>query len=230
MCVVPAALPPHQVLEHNTAGFKLHDRAVHVFGEAARVTSFAAACAKGASLAELGALMDASHASCRDLYECSCAELEELIALAKENGAVGARLTGAGWGGCAVMLLPAAEAAGFVEAMKGKYFAKRVAGGAQHTVSRAALRLWRCVRARVRASPELGFLTVLTKRSAHPVLRRSGVVKKEELGDCIFATEPGAGAAILKLPVAAVAQPPAAKPATAAVAAAKPAAPVRPRP
>lgn len=94
------------------------------------MTRFAAACAKGASLAELGALMDGSHASCRDQYECSCDELEELIALAKQNGAVGARLTGAGWGGCAVMLLPAAEAGKFVEVMKEKYFAKRVASGA----------------------------------------------------------------------------------------------------
>lgn len=39
--------------------------------------------------------MDASHASCRDLYECSCAELDELVAQARAAGALGARLTGA---------------------------------------------------------------------------------------------------------------------------------------
>ena len=43
---------------------------------------------------ELGNLMDESHASCRDLFECSCAELDELVSLAKQAGAWGSRLTG----------------------------------------------------------------------------------------------------------------------------------------
>ncbi len=45
-------------------------------------------------LSELGALMDASHASCAELYQCSCGELDTLVKVAKEAGALGARLTG----------------------------------------------------------------------------------------------------------------------------------------
>ena len=78
----------------------LRARALHAFGEAQRVHAFAAACAAGAPLADLGRLLDASHASCRDLYACSCVELDALCAVAREAGALGARLTGAGWGGC----------------------------------------------------------------------------------------------------------------------------------
>jgi hypothetical protein len=47
------------------------------------------------AMADLGALMDASHASCSKLYECSCPELDSLVAVAKGAGALGARLTGA---------------------------------------------------------------------------------------------------------------------------------------
>lgn len=187
-----------QVLEHCKGGFKLHDRAVHVFGEAGRVTRFAAACAKGASLEDLGALMDASHASCRDLYECSCDELEELIGLAKASGAVGARLTGAGWGGCAVMLLPAAQAGGFVEAMKEKFFATRVASGASPLWSDAALLFLLLASHPFRISA-LSTTSGLTSVCDSSRALSLGIVKKEDLAECIFATEPGAGAAIFKL-------------------------------
>jgi galactokinase len=72
--------------------------------EADRVVSAEAALLAG-DWAGLGALMDASHASCRDDYQVSCAELEELVAAAKQAGALGARLTGAGFGGCTVNLV-----------------------------------------------------------------------------------------------------------------------------
>ncbi len=81
------------------AVFHLQQRAQHVFSEACRVLQFKATCQDAslegeAKLAELGALMDASHASCAGLYQCSCTELDDLVALAKEAGALGARLTG----------------------------------------------------------------------------------------------------------------------------------------
>lgn len=61
--------------------FKLHQRAKHVYGEAARVQQFQSVCdSEGAdSIQTLGELMNQSHASCRDLYECSCPELDQLV-------------------------------------------------------------------------------------------------------------------------------------------------------
>lgn len=61
--------------------FKLHQRAKHVYGEAARVLRFQSVCdsERAESIQILGDLMNQSHASCRDLYECSCPELDQLV-------------------------------------------------------------------------------------------------------------------------------------------------------
>ncbi|CAD5210146.1 unnamed protein product [Bursaphelenchus xylophilus] len=79
-------------------------RAVHVFDEAKRVDDFENACLEK-DLIQMGALMNKSHFSCKDLYECSCPEMDELTEKCRESGCKGARLTGAGWGGCAVALV-----------------------------------------------------------------------------------------------------------------------------
>ena len=54
-----------------------------------------------------------THASLRNDYEVSTPELDTFVEAAKEHGARGARLTGAGFGGCAIALVPEGETAEF---------------------------------------------------------------------------------------------------------------------
>ncbi|CAF0914454.1 unnamed protein product, partial [Brachionus calyciflorus] len=72
----------------------------------------------------LGRLMNESHESCRKLYECSCDELDELVDVCRQSGAYGSRLTGAGWGGCAVSLIPKDKLEDFLKSVKEKYYNK----------------------------------------------------------------------------------------------------------
>ena len=76
----------------------------HVVTENTRVAAFADALARG-EIAEAGALMTASHRSLRDNFEVSTPELDLLVELSVGEGAYGARLTGAGFGGCIVALV-----------------------------------------------------------------------------------------------------------------------------
>lgn len=83
-------------------------RARHVIGEIAR-TEQAAAEVRRANWREAGQLMYASHESLRDDYEVSCPELDAIVEIARgigEGGGVfGCRMTGGGFGGCAVALV-----------------------------------------------------------------------------------------------------------------------------
>jgi len=82
----------------------LRSRAVHVVGETARAR-FAAQLLQSGKLKQFGQLLYESHESCRRLYACSAPELDTVVAAAKRAGALGARLTGAGWGGAAIVLV-----------------------------------------------------------------------------------------------------------------------------
>jgi galactokinase len=82
-------------------------RASHVIAENLRPAALADAFADG-NLERAGRLMMHSHASLRDLYEVSSPELDALVDLAiVQPGCTGARLTGAGFGGCAIALAEA---------------------------------------------------------------------------------------------------------------------------
>ncbi|KAK9826693.1 hypothetical protein WJX74_010258 [Apatococcus lobatus] len=117
----------------DVGGFRLQSRALHVFAEADRVLAFRDVCTGDApgehKLESLGCIMDESQASCRDLYHCSCAELEALIAVQKKAGALGSRLTGAGWGGCTVSLVREGAVEAFIRAVKDQYFKQCISEG-----------------------------------------------------------------------------------------------------
>ena len=84
---------------------EVRKRTEHVLREVER-TFLARAALLAGDFAGMGAFMTASHASLRDLYEVSCAELDVLVdAASTSDGCHGARLTGAGFGGCIVMLV-----------------------------------------------------------------------------------------------------------------------------
>lgn len=80
-------------------------RVAHVVLEDQRVLDATAAMKRG-DLEELGILMYHSHESLRDLYEVSSPDLDAVVEIAREagEGVYGARMTGAGFGGCAIVL------------------------------------------------------------------------------------------------------------------------------
>jgi galactokinase len=84
-------------------------RARHVVSENARVLAASAALRVGAH-GVLGELLSTGHASLRDDFEVSTPELDALVAMLADGGALGARLTGAGFGGCVVAVVPRDEA------------------------------------------------------------------------------------------------------------------------
>ncbi|KAK5106623.1 galactokinase [Lithohypha guttulata] len=109
--------------------FKLQQRALHVVQEARRVISFKDTLSANAGqkltqdqLSYLGDLMNKTQGSCRDIYECSCSEIDDICAIARNNGALGSRLTGAGWGGCTVHLVPQGKVDTVTEALKREYY------------------------------------------------------------------------------------------------------------
>jgi galactokinase len=90
-------------------------RARHVISENARTLAAVAAMRRDDGLA-LGRLMNESHASLRDDFEVSSEELNVMVELAQgQAGCLGARMTGAGFGGCAVALVLAGSVPSFVE-------------------------------------------------------------------------------------------------------------------
>jgi galactokinase len=82
----------------------LDRRVRHVIEENARVDATVDAL-RAADLAAVGALLDASHASLRDLYEASTPAVERTVGALKAGGAAGARMVGGGFGGHVLALL-----------------------------------------------------------------------------------------------------------------------------
>jgi galactokinase len=72
-----------------------------------------------------GMLMNGSHASLADDYEVSIPELDELVGIARDAGSVGARLTGAGMGGCIVALCARENVDDVLRSIEGSFYAAR---------------------------------------------------------------------------------------------------------
>jgi galactokinase len=124
----------------------VYRRAKHVVAEIPRPLAMAHAL-EGGDLRTAGQLMNDSHASLRDLYEVSSPELDVMTAEARSHrGCFGARLTGAGFGGCAVALVAADDVDDFMAHVRRGYknrtgrdantFASRPAEGAHLVGSR----------------------------------------------------------------------------------------------
>jgi galactokinase len=80
-------------------------RCRHVVLENERVQQ-AVGCLSERNLTQFGKFMNESHASLRDDYQVSCRELDVLVELTqKQKGVLGARMTGAGFGGCTVAIM-----------------------------------------------------------------------------------------------------------------------------
>lgn len=99
----------------------VYRRAHHVITEDDRTKAARDAMGAG-EMTRLGQLMDASDFSLRDDYEVTCMELDAMTAMARSlPGCYGARMTGAGFGGCAVMLVANEQVESFTAALMGAY-------------------------------------------------------------------------------------------------------------
>lgn len=101
---------------------KVYDRAKHVVEECARVLESADALQKG-DLKTFGEYLNQSHYSLRDLYEVTGAYLDALSQREREfPGCIGARMTGAGFGGCTVALVEKSKVDEFIKYVDEKYY------------------------------------------------------------------------------------------------------------
>ncbi|KAK9370582.1 ribosomal protein S5 domain 2-type protein [Lipomyces kononenkoae] len=128
--------------------FQFRARALHVLEEAERVKKYCEMLNHAPAehgdidgeekyLRALASIMTASHTSCRDLFDCSCAQLDEIVSLALANGAYGSRLSGAGWGGATVSLVPKDKAVEFVQCLKKEYYLKHFPGISEEKINDA---------------------------------------------------------------------------------------------
>ncbi|MCF7890917.1 galactokinase [Candidatus Bipolaricaulota bacterium] len=99
---------------------KLANRVEHVVRENERVEE-AANCFRQGRIKEVGELFYASHSSLRDLYEVSSPELDFLIEFARAEGIPGARMTGGGFGGSTIHLVPEGQTDDYLERAVGEF-------------------------------------------------------------------------------------------------------------
>ncbi len=100
---------------------EIEKRARHVIEEIER-TRAGRTCLEMGDIDSFGKCMNASHNSLRDLYEVSCPELDVMVEIAQSlEGCLGARMTGAGFGGCTVNLVETQKKDAFTALLKEKF-------------------------------------------------------------------------------------------------------------
>jgi galactokinase len=97
---------------------------LHVAGEALRTTA-AVDALRAADAETFGRLLNESHDSLRDLLRVSNGALDSLVSTARDAGALGARLTGAGFGGCAVVFCHSSKREQIADALVSRYYSGR---------------------------------------------------------------------------------------------------------
>ena len=102
---------------------RVRRRARHVFSELARVEQAVTQIRSG-DFDALGVTFTASHASLRDDFEVSCAELDAVVDVAVAHGALGARMTGGGFGGSAIALVPQVSTGEVEQAVAAEFAAR----------------------------------------------------------------------------------------------------------
>lgn len=126
---------------------KLYQRAKHVFSEALRVLEAVKVIMRDGQdfhtsldfFQQFGTLMNQSQESCNKLFECSTLDINQLCQIALQNGSYGSRLTGAGWGGCTVHLVPGPYVDQVKNALIEQYYKKRYPNITQYELDNAII-------------------------------------------------------------------------------------------
>ncbi len=122
-----AGIDPERILDEGRSAetdvYTVRARCRHVYSENQRVLAAIQALGAG-DMSTTGALMLAAHQSAAEDYGISTPEMDALVRLSMQAGAVGARLTGAGWGGCVVALVAEQELSAFVPYVSSAYAAE----------------------------------------------------------------------------------------------------------
>ena len=141
-----AAITPTQWRDigYRITPYRLQQRANHVISEQHRVT-LAIDALRRQDAAQLGLLLNASHRSLKDDYQVTGPHLDALVNAAWKHGAAGARMTGAGFGGCAIALVDERMVESFMKGVKDSYFKDTglVVDFYPVKVVRGAHRIWR---------------------------------------------------------------------------------------
>ncbi len=123
-CLAEVAEEEFEKYKDKISDITIRNRALHVISETKRTLEASKAMENG-NLVELGKYISQSHNSLRDLYEVTGFELDTIVELAKsQDGVLGARMTGAGFGGCAISIVHCDHIDNFIENVGRKYYEK----------------------------------------------------------------------------------------------------------